>query len=87
MITKHSATRIAERGISINEISNAIASGEIIRQYEDDHPFPSSLILGSSGEKILHIVASIDEDMIYLITAYVPDPLKWNEDYRTRRAD
>ena len=85
VITQHSRKRFAERGIQILDIINAIASGEIIEEYPDDRPFPSCLILGKSKEKVIHIVASIDSGMIYLITAYIPTSEKWETDWKTRR--
>ena len=85
VLTQHSRKRFAERGISIDDIVFVFKTGEIIEQYPDDTPFPSCLILGYSGERALHIVASIDEALIYIITAYAPDPEKWTADLKTRK--
>ena len=85
VLTQHSRMRFSERGIKIQDISNAIETGEIIENYPEDYPFPSCPILGKSGETILHIVASINDDLIYLITAYIPDPNKWEDDSKTRK--
>lgn len=40
-ITEHARRRLIERGISVNDIIRCIDTGEIIKQYEDDKPFPS----------------------------------------------
>jgi len=40
-----------------------------------------------SVEKIIHIVASINDGMIYLITAYIPDPDKWEAGWKTRKEE
>ncbi len=85
ILTQHSRRRFAERNISIDDICSTINSGEIIEQYSDDHPFPSCLIMGMSNDRIIHICASIDDEMIYLITAYIPNPEKWESDWKTRR--
>ena len=85
VLTQHSRRRLAERNISIDDICHAINSGEIIEQYSDDHPFPSCLIMGTSDDRIIHICASIDDGMIYLITAYIPSHEKWESDWKTRR--
>ena len=69
------------------DITNAIETGEIIEDYPEDYPFPSCLILGKSGEVNIHIVASINADMIYLITAYIPNPDKWEDDFKTRKEE
>lgn len=85
-ITEHARRRLIERGISVNDIIRCIDTGEIIKQYENDKPFPSCLILGASidGEYI-HVVVSHDSEWIYLITAYYPDPDIWEADFKTRR--
>jgi hypothetical protein len=85
-LTKHANYRLDERGISIEDIKNAIKSGEIIRQYEDGEPFPSCLVLGKAlSGKHIHIVVSNDGDFLYIITAYFPDATEWGSDYKTKR--
>ena len=85
VITQHSRIRFAERGISILDVCGAIDSGEIIEQYPDDFPFPSCLIMGNADDKIIHLVASINEDMMYVITAYIPNPEKWEDGFKVRK--
>ena len=87
ILTQHSRKRLAERGIQIQDVCKAIRSGEIIEDYPEDFPFPSCLILGGCGERFLHVCASIHENMIYLITAYIPGPQKWQGDLKTRKDD
>jgi len=87
IVTQHSRRRFSERSISIDDICNAIDNGEIIEDYPEDYPFPSCLILGKSGRRVIHLVASIDDGLIYLITAYVPDPMKWESDWKTRKGE
>lgn len=87
VLTQHSRKRFAERGISIDDILFVFKTGEIIEQYPDDMPFPSCLILGYSGERALHVVASIDDELVYIITAYAPSPEKWAVDWKTRKEE
>ena len=87
VLTQHSRKRFSERGIKIQDIVNTIDAGEIIEDYPEDYPFPSCLILGKSEEKTIHIVASISDGMIYLITAYIPDTEKWEADWKTRKEE
>ena len=85
-VTEHARIRLIERGIVINDIISCIVSGEIIKQYEDDKPFPSCLILGTSTHNTpIHIVVSTDGEYIHLITAYYPDADKWESDFKTRK--
>lgn len=85
-VTKHARIRLEERGIRMDDIVRAIGNGEIIKEYADDKPLPSCLILGKSVEdKPLHLVISRDEEFIYLITAYFPDSKQWEDDFKTRK--
>ena len=85
-ITEHARLRLYERQITVDDIINGIETGEIIKQYEDDKPYPSCLILGFSVKsKYIHIVVSCDTDFIYLITAYFPNPDIWEDDLKSRK--
>ena len=82
LMTKHVQIRCEERRISIFDIRNCIMHGKIIRQYEDDKPYPSFLLLGIDiGEKFLHVVASYNDGYAHIVTAYHPDSETWNEDF------
>ena len=86
IITKHADKRLLKRGITVDDIMNAIRTGDIIKQYEDDKPFPSCLVLGSTEyNKFIHIVVSIDKNFLYIITAYYPDEYLWETDLRNRK--
>ena len=85
-LTEHARRRMVERGISVDDIIQCIDTGEIIKQYEDDKPFPSCLILGAAvDEEYIHVVVSHDSEWIYLITAYHPDPDIWEADFKTKK--
>lgn len=86
VVTEHARTRLHERDISIDDIVNGINTGEIIKQYPEDKPLASCLILGFSVQlEHIHVVVSCDIDFIYLITAYFPDPDMWKIDFKTRK--
>lgn len=87
VITQHSRKRFAERGIKLADVCAAIHTGRIIEEYPNDFPYPSCLILGRSGERYLHVCASMNDGVLYIITAYVPDPAKWEDDLKTRREE
>lgn len=85
-ITEHARRRLVERGIFVDDIIRCIDTGEIIKQYEDDKPFPSCLILGADVDgEYIHVVVSHDSEWIYLITAYHPDADVWEPDLKTRK--
>ena len=83
----HAAIRMQDRLINRSDVVNCILSGEIIEQYPNDYPFPSCLIFGYAiNNKILHVVVGNDNNkVIYMITAYYPDNIKFNDDLKTRR--
>ena len=82
-VTQHILLRFQQRSISYSEIKQVILSGEIIEEYPNDYPYPSCLILGkTNNNRILHIVVGIGENKLWLITAYIPDPTRWSDDFR-----
>jgi len=81
ILTNHLLTRIRQRHIRLENIKNAILNGEIIEQYPDDYPFSSCLI----NSENIHIVCSIGEGYLYIITAYRPSPEKWDADGKKRK--
>lgn len=88
--TNHIFLRLVQRNISMEDVQNAILSGEIIEDYPNDYPFPSCLIFGYRKEHdIIHVVCAPNDDCteLWLITAYVPSNEKWLPDLKTRRSD
>ncbi len=86
-ITIHALIRCHNRGIEYSDIVSAIQRGEIIEDYPDDYPYPSCLIMGRTDKKgMLHIVAGIGENKLWIITAYFPSMDKWEPDFKTRKA-
>ena len=86
VVTAHGRKRMSERGILLREVMEAISRGEIIEQYPEDYPFPSCLILGFTiNGRCIHAVISTDAELIYLITAYEPNPEEWESDMKTRK--
>lgn len=81
--TKHARDEMENEDfgeIKVNDVYEAILSGQIIESYPEDDPYPSCLIYGRTSEDIpLHIVSaySKDDDIAIVITVYHPDPEKW----------
>lgn len=76
-----------ERGISEKRVVEALKSGVTIEDYSSEMPEPSRLILGFQGKHPIHVVASENPETreLTIITVYVPDPDKWNKDFKSRR--
>ena len=81
VLTDHLLTRMRQRQIRLEDIKKAIADGEIVEQYPSDFPFPSCLI-NAEG---LHIVCSVGEECLYIITAYRPSPEQWENGGKKRK--
>ena len=86
IMTAHVIKRCKERNKDSNSIKNVIIHGEIIKQYEDDKPFPSCLLLGMSvNDRYLHVVVASDTINLHIITAYYPNVGEWEPDFKTRK--
>lgn len=84
--TNHVVVRLLQRNIAQEDVENAILNGEIIEEYENDYPYPSCLVYGINlKNKVLHVVCGINKTELWIITAYYPDNIKWNEDLKTRK--
>ncbi len=84
--TKHVIVRLFQRNISQEDIENALLDGEIIEEYENDYPYPSCLVYGINlNDEVLHIVCGLNEIELWIITAYYPDNIKWEEDLKKRK--
>jgi hypothetical protein len=88
---KHTALRMQQRGISSEEVKEALLNCKIIESYPKDYPFPSGLVIGYSGTKrAIHAVVVIEEEdkeegMLWVITVYEPNILEWQEGFEKRR--
>lgn len=78
--------RCLERGISPEEVKEALLSGETIETYPKDKYGPSCLVCGNTRNgKILHVQCSIDP--VWIITTYDPtlNPDEWEDNLKRRR--
>ena len=83
----HAIQRMYQREISEHEVRHAIATGETVEDYPNDTPYPSRLVLGWSGRRPIHVVVAdnVDDQENIVITAYEPDPLEWEADFKMRK--
>lgn len=84
--SKHAVNQSILRHISVEELREAMANGEIIEDYPEDKYGPSCLILGFTlAGRPLHIQCSYpSRPLIKIITLYEPNPNLW-VDFKTRR--
>ena len=84
--TTHGLERMQEKDISRREVFDCIFHGEVIEDYPDDYPFPSCLIFYMvNKDKPIHCVIGCDGEKVYIITTYIPNLIKFEPDYKTRR--
>ena len=83
----HAVQRMFERHISVKNVLGALGTGETIEDYSSEMPEPGRLILGFQGKRPFHLVASENPqtNQITIITVYVPDPGKWDRDFKSRK--
>ena len=74
-----------DRMIAPREVEDVVVNGEVIEDYPQDPRGHSCLLLGSSeANRAVHVVCSPKDDYLAIITAYLPDPAQWSEDFRRR---
>lgn len=83
----HAIQRMFERHIAAKNVSRVLQSGETIEDYSAEMPDPSRLILGFQGKRPFHVVTSenLETNETTIITVYIPDPDKWNKEFRRRK--
>jgi hypothetical protein len=74
------------RMIGTKEVESVVAQGEVIEVYPND-PRGHSCLMPGFGElgRAVHVVCSPKDEYLAIITAYLPDPAQWSEDFRQRR--
>ena len=82
--SNHAVAQMFRRGLSADAVESAVLNGEIIKDYPNDKPYPSCLMLYFTRNRPIHVVVSSDTatEICYIITAYEPDPLSWDTDFK-----
>jgi hypothetical protein len=84
--SQHAVDQAIIRHISVQELREVIAGGEVIEVYPDDKYGPSCLIFGrTSVDRPIHVQCSDpSRPTVKIITVYEPDPALWIE-FKVRR--
>ncbi len=75
-----------QRGISERDVYAVTNSGEAIERYPDDEPYLSTLLLGWTDSRPLHVLLAdnVPEKTVIVVTVYEPDDLRWQPGFRRR---
>jgi hypothetical protein len=83
----HAVLQMDERGLSIEDVKQALANGEDIESRPDDEPYAARLVLGWCRHGALNVAVrdNMVDDELIVETAYQPDSALWEPDFKTRR--
>ena len=82
----HATVQMFKRGIRVEDIELVLETGEMIKEYPEDKPYPSFLLLAFIDKRPLHVVGSTDIlGNCYIITAYEPDAKLWNKKFTLKK--
>jgi hypothetical protein len=88
-VSEHGYDELAEDGISVSEILAGVGAGRVVEDYPDYPKGRSVLVLQlDNAGGAIHVVWGIPrgfERPAVLVTAYRPDPTRWDERFMERR--
>ena len=88
-ISEHGYDELAADGLMAREVVAGIASAQLVENYPDYPKGPSILVLQrDAAGKPMHVVWGIPKGYTgpaVLVTAYRPDPGKWEANFMQRR--
>ena len=77
-VTDHAREEMEDETITLSEVLEAIASGQIIENYPEHRRGSCCLILGMTTQRRpLHLVCTTSLPLLVIITVYVPALPKW----------
>jgi hypothetical protein len=85
--SKHAVDQSILRGIQVQEVREAISTGQIIEDYPEDKYGPSCLVSGiTQANRYIHVQCSHPtRSLIKIITLYEPDSKQWIDNFTRRR--
>lgn len=77
-VSQHAHQEMLEEDIVLDDVLQAIASGQILENYPDHRRGACCLLYGCTEQaRPLHVVCTTDRALLFVITVYVPQPPKW----------
>ncbi len=77
-ITQHAQQEMAEEDITLDEVLEAIVTGQVLENYPEHRRGACCLLNGLTKKgRPLHIVCTTVRPVLIIITVYEPKPPKW----------
>lgn len=84
-ITLHAHQAMVEEGITLDELLQTVACGQILEDYPEHRRGACCLLNGQTNKgRPLHIVCTTTAPVLVIITVYEPRPPKWVTPTRRR---
>ena len=77
-VTVHAHQEMVEEGITMDDVLEAIATGDVIEDYPTHRRGACCLVGGTTrAGRPLHIVCTTAQPVLVIITVYEPKPPRW----------
>lgn len=82
-VTQHAHEEMVAEEITLQEVFEALARGEILENYPEHRRGPCCLVSGFTGRgRPLHVVCTTAQPLLIVITVYEPKPPQWTSPTR-----